>query len=153
MIWWLGVAAGRRSRAHSRQPSVAWRADPSVDRYWSAVSLNEPRFKITGMGLQIDPHSLRAWISCITQDGESLLLETDRVELQELCQEIQRQLNIRPLPAQRCGRDSDPQTRIGLSSVRRMERRRLRRAGGRRCCRTHPEGTHGARGDALELDT
>jgi hypothetical protein len=27
------------------------------------------------------------------------LLETDRVELQELCQEIQRQLNNRPLPA------------------------------------------------------
>ena len=65
------------------------------------VSMPEPdhRFKITEMGLQIDPHSLRAWISCITQDGESLLLETDRVELQELCQEIQRQLNNRPLPA------------------------------------------------------
>jgi hypothetical protein len=41
------------------------------------------RFKITEMGLQIDPHSLRAWISCITEDGESLLLETERVELQE----------------------------------------------------------------------
>ena len=57
------------------------------------------RFKISEMGLQIDQHILRAWISCITQDGESLLLETDRVELQELCQEIQRQLNNRPLPA------------------------------------------------------
>src|SRR6266849_7763294 len=64
------------------------------------VAMPEPdhRFKITEMGLQIDPHSLRAWISCITQDGESLLLETDRVELQELCQEIQRQIDSRPLP-------------------------------------------------------
>jgi hypothetical protein len=66
-----------------------------------ALAMPEPdhRFKITEMGLQIDPHSLRAWISCITEDGESLLLETDRVELQELCQEIQRQLNNKPLPA------------------------------------------------------
>ena len=68
---------------------------------YRGVAMPEPdhRFKITEMGLQIDPHSLRAWISCITQDGESLLLETDRVELQELCQEIQRQINNRPSPA------------------------------------------------------
>jgi hypothetical protein len=66
-----------------------------------ALAMPEPdhHFKITEMGLQIDPHSLRAWISCITQDGQSVLLETDRVELQELCQEIHRQLNNRPLPA------------------------------------------------------
>src|SRR5260221_10242177 len=37
------MAAGRRSRARSRQPSVARRADPSMDRYWSAVSLNASR--------------------------------------------------------------------------------------------------------------
>jgi hypothetical protein len=62
--------------------------------------MSEPdhRFKITEIGVQTDPHSLRAWISCITQDGKSLLLETDRVELQELCQEVQRQINSRPLP-------------------------------------------------------
>jgi hypothetical protein len=66
-----------------------------------ALAMPEPdlRFKITQMGVQIDAHSLRAWISCITQEGESLLLETDRVELQAMCQEIQRQLNNRPLPA------------------------------------------------------
>ena len=65
------------------------------------LAMPEPdhRFKITDMGVEIDPHSLRAWISCIAQDGESLLLETDRVELQELCQEIQRQLSSRPWPA------------------------------------------------------
>jgi len=70
-------------------------------RMLAGLAMPEPdhRFKITEMGLQIDPHSLRAWISCITQDGKSLLLETDRVELQELCQEVQRQLNSRPLPA------------------------------------------------------
>jgi hypothetical protein len=62
------------------------------------VAMPEPdhHFKITEMGVRIDPHSLRAWISCITQDGESLLLETDRLELQEMCQEIQQQLKLKP---------------------------------------------------------
>jgi hypothetical protein len=62
---------------------------------YQRVAIADPdhRFKITEMGVQSDPHSLRAWISCITQDGKSLLLETDRVELQKMYQEIQRQLN------------------------------------------------------------
>lgn len=68
---------------------------PDVNR---GVAMPEPdhHFKITEMGVRIDPHSLRAWISCITQDGESLLLETDRLELQEMCQEIQQQLKLKP---------------------------------------------------------
>src|SRR5262249_16464212 len=94
---------------------------------YRGVAMPEPdhRFKITEMGLQIDPHSLRAWISCITQDGKSPLLETDRVELQELCPQLQRQVNTRPLAAYRCGRGSDPQARVGFPAIRRVERRRL----------------------------
>jgi len=62
---------------------------------YQGVAIADPdhRLKIIEMGVQSDPHSLRAWISCITQDGKSLLLETDCVELQKMCQEIQRQLN------------------------------------------------------------
>jgi hypothetical protein len=52
------------------------------------------RFKITPeIGVQIDSNGLRASISCVTEDGKSLLLETDRVALQEMCREIQRQLS------------------------------------------------------------
>jgi len=45
-----------------------------------------------------------------------------------------------------------PQTRLGLSPIRRMERRRLRRARRRRRGRPHHEGGSGAGGAVLDVD-
>ena len=33
------------------------------------------------------------WLSCVLDDGKMLLLATDRVILQEICRQIQQQLN------------------------------------------------------------
>jgi hypothetical protein len=51
------------------------------------------RYTSTEIGVQFDPHGIRAWISCVLDDGKMLLLATDRVTLQGMCREIQQKLN------------------------------------------------------------
>ena len=49
------------------------------------------RYTITDIDVQFDPHGIRAWLSCVLDDGKTLRLATDRVTLQEMCREIQQQ--------------------------------------------------------------
>ena len=51
------------------------------------------RCTITDIDVQFDPHGIRAWLSCVLDDGKTLLLATDRVTLREMCREIQEKLN------------------------------------------------------------
>jgi hypothetical protein len=51
------------------------------------------RYTTTEIGVQFDPHGIRAWLSCVLDDGKMLLLATDRVTLQEMCREVQQKLN------------------------------------------------------------
>jgi hypothetical protein len=51
------------------------------------------RHTATNIDVQFDPHGIRAWLSCVLDDGKMLLLATDRVTLQEICRQIQQQLN------------------------------------------------------------
>jgi hypothetical protein len=52
------------------------------------------RYATTEIGVQFDPpHGIRAWLSCVLDDGKRLLLATDRVTLHEMCREIQEKLN------------------------------------------------------------
>jgi hypothetical protein len=51
------------------------------------------RYATTEIGVQFDPHGIRAWLSCVRDDGKTLLLATDRVTLREMCREIQEKLN------------------------------------------------------------
>ena len=41
------------------------------------------RHTTTNIDVQFDPHGIRAWLSCVLDDGKMLLLATDRVTLQE----------------------------------------------------------------------
>jgi hypothetical protein len=50
------------------------------------------RHTTTNIDVQFDPHGIRAWLSCVLDDGKMLLLANDRVTLQEMCRQIQ-QLN------------------------------------------------------------
>ena len=51
------------------------------------------RHTATNIDVQFDPHGNHAWLSCVLDDGKMLLLATDRVTLQELCRQIQGNLN------------------------------------------------------------
>src|SRR5262249_27582399 len=51
------------------------------------------RYATTEVGVQFDPHGIRAWLCCVLDDGKTLLLATDRVTLREMCREIQEKLN------------------------------------------------------------
>jgi hypothetical protein len=41
------------------------------------------RHTTTNIDVQFHPHGIRAWLSCVLDDGKMLLLATDRVTLQE----------------------------------------------------------------------
>ena len=41
------------------------------------------RHTTTNIDVKFDPHGIRAWLSCVLDDGKMLLLATDRVTLQE----------------------------------------------------------------------
>jgi hypothetical protein len=51
------------------------------------------RYTTTEIGVRFNPHGIRAWLSCVLDDGKMLLLATDRVTLQEMCREIQQKLS------------------------------------------------------------
>jgi hypothetical protein len=50
------------------------------------------RFETSNIGAHIDANRMRASISCVTLEGKAVLIETDRIALQEMCRQIQRQL-------------------------------------------------------------
>jgi hypothetical protein len=56
------------------------------------VAQPDYRHTTTNIDVQFDPHGIRAWLSCVLDDGKMLLLANDRVTLQEMCRQIQ-QLN------------------------------------------------------------
>jgi hypothetical protein len=58
-----------------------------------AMAQPDYRYATTEIGVQFDPHGIRAWLSCVLDDGKTLLLATDRVTLREMCREIQEKLN------------------------------------------------------------
>ena len=57
------------------------------------MAQSDYRYTTTEIGVQFDPHGIRAWLSCVLDDGKMLLLATDRVTLKEMCQQIQQKLN------------------------------------------------------------
>ena len=46
------------------------------------------RHTTTNIDVHFDPPGIRAWLSCVLDDGKMLLLATDRVTLQEICRQI-----------------------------------------------------------------
>jgi hypothetical protein len=78
------------------------------------------RHTTTNIDVQFHPHGIRAWLSCVLDDGKMLLLATDRVTHQEICRQIQQQLNrMIQIPPRR---NSRPEGSGLLKGVRRRSR-------------------------------
>jgi hypothetical protein len=50
------------------------------------------RHTTTNIDVQFHPHGIRAWLSCVLDDGKMLLLATDRDASGKICRQIQQQL-------------------------------------------------------------
>jgi hypothetical protein len=73
-----------------------WKTDyNSSQRGEKELAMAQPDYRhtTTNIDVQFDPHGIRAWLSCVLDDGKMLLLATDRVTHQEICRQIQQQLN------------------------------------------------------------